>query len=109
MSDFVPSKANWVSPIKKGSTNKKVLMDTLGYRLHYKKKDNRKKYYHCSHKDDLQCPVKVTLDIASDMITGVRGEHNHDNMLMESEVRKIIKANVLQASQNPTVTSRTVL
>ena len=43
------------------------------------------------------------------MITGVRGEHNHDNKLMESEVRKIIKTNILQASQNPTATSRTVL
>ena len=29
--------------------------------------------------------------------------------LMDSEVRKIIKNNVLQASQNPTVSSRTVL
>ena len=56
-------------------------MDNMSYRLYYKKKDARKKYYHCSHKDDLQVPVKVTLDIASDMITGVRGDHNHDNKL----------------------------
>lgn len=109
MSAFVPSKATWVSPIKKNKSNRKVLMDPMGYRLHYKKKDDRKRYYNCSHKDDLECPVKVTLDIASDMITGVRGIHNHDNQLVESEVRKIIKTKVLQASNNPSVTSRTVL
>ena len=101
MAAFQPVKASWVSPIKKGTTQNKVLTDTMGFRLHYKKKDEKNKYYHCSRKDDLQCPVRVTLDISRDMIVSKKGEHNHDNELVENTVKKLVKNVFTPAVANP--------
>ena len=109
MAAFQPVKASWVSPLKKGTTQNKVLMDNMGFRLHYKKKDEKKKYYHCSKKDDLQCPVRVTLDISSDMIVSVKGEHNHDNELVENTVKKLVKNVFTPAVANPSVGGRSVM
>ena len=109
MAAFQPVKASWVSPLKKGTTQNKVLMDNMGFRLHYKKKDEKKKYYHCSKKDDLQCPVRVTLDISSDMIVSVKGEHNHDNELVENTVKKLVKNVFTPAVANPSVGGRCVI
>ena len=109
MAAFQPVKASWVSPLKKGTTQNKVLTDTMGFRLHYKKKDEKKKYYHCSRKDDLQCPVRVTLDISSDMIVSEKGEHNHDNELVENTVKKLVKNVFTPAVANPSVGGRSVM
>ena len=104
-----PCKAVWVSPSKKGSKNNKILLDPMGFKLHYKKTDYKKKFYHCSRKEDMKCPVKVSLEIATDMITGVRGEHNHDNELVEEGVKKIVREKIANAAQNPTVSPRTIM
>ena len=110
MDAFEPKKAVWVSPKKKGSSNKKVLLDPMGFRMHYKKKDAFKKYYHCSRKDDLQCPIRVYLDIATDMIVNVKGDnHNHDNEALECEVKKIVKREILKAVENSSIGGRTVM
>ena len=84
-------------------------MDPLGFRMHYKKTDYNKKYFHCAHKDDKKCPVKVSLDVSSDMITGWRGDHNHDNELIENNVKKIVREKVLNAAENPSISPRTVM
>ena len=102
-----PCKGVRVSPSKKGSKNNKILLDPMGFKLHYKKTDYKKKFYHCSRKEDMKCPVKVSLEIATDMITGVRGEHNHDNELVEEGVKKIVREKI--AAQNPTVSPRTIM
>ena len=105
----LPSKAVWVSPVKKGKSNRRILLDPLGFRMHYKKTDYNKKYFHCAHKDDKKCPVKVSLDVSSDMITGWRGDHNHDNELIENNVKKIVREKVLNAAENPSISPRTVM
>ena len=91
MEAFQPVKAIWVSPMKKVNGNQKVLVDPSGVRLHYKKKDTLKKYYYCSKKDSLQCPVRVSLDINSDMIVSIKGNHNHDSNVVETTVKNIFE------------------
>ena len=107
----LPSKAVWVSPVKKakGSKANRILLDPLGFRMHYKKTDYNKKYFHCAHKDDKKCPVNVSLDVSSDMITGWRGDHTHDNELIENNVKKIVREKVLNAAENPFVSPSTVM
>ena len=105
----LPSKAVWVSPVKKGSKSNRILLDPLGFRMHYKKTDYKKKYFHCAHKFDMKCPVKVSLDVSSDMITGWRGEHTHDNELIENDVKKIVREKVSNAAENPSISPRTVM
>ena len=109
MEAFEPKAAVWMSPMKKGVSNNKVLVDPSGNRLHYKKKDVLKKYYNCSRKDDLQCPVRVSLDIASDMIVAIKHTHNHDNDALESEVKKVVKKEILKAVNSPSVGGRSVM
>ena len=110
MDAFEPEKAVWISPKKKGSSQNKVLLDPMGFRMHYKKKDDLKKYFQCSRKDDLQCPIRVSLDIASDMIVSLKGgSHNHDNDALEYEVKKIVKKEILNAVENSSVGGRTVM
>ena len=89
MEAFQPVKAVWVSPMRKVNGNQKVLVDPSGVRLHYKKKDALKKYYCCSKKDSLQCPVRVSLDINSDMIVSIKGNHNHDSNVVETTLKNI--------------------
>ena len=35
----LPSKAGWVSPVKKDSKSNRILLDPLGFKIHYKKMD----------------------------------------------------------------------
>ena len=110
MDAFEPKQAVWISPKKKGSSQNKVLLDPMGFRMHYKKKDDLKKYFQCSRKDDLQCPIRVSLDIASDKIVSLKGgSHNHDNDALEHEVKKIVKKEILNAVENSSVGGRTVM
>ena len=92
------SKAVWVSPVKESSKSNRILLDPLGFRMHYKKTDYNKKYFHCANKADKKCPVKVSLDISSDMITVWRGDHTHDNELIENNVKKIVREKVRNAA-----------
>ena len=66
----LPSKAVWLSPVKKDSKSNRILLDPLGFKIHYNKMDYNKKYFHCAQKDNKKCPIKVSLDVFSDMITG---------------------------------------
>ena len=90
MEAFERKKAVWIPPLKKGVSINKVLVDSNGYRLHYKKKDTLKKYYHC------------------DKIVAVKYSHNHDNDALEYEVKKVVRTDILKAVQNPSVCGRTV-
>ena len=51
----LPAKAVWASPMKKGKTGKRVLLDPDGFRLHYKDFKSGKQVYLCSRKKDLKC------------------------------------------------------
>ena len=46
-----------------------VLMDPYNVRLVLKVTDPKNKFFWCSRTKDLQCPVRVTLDRATDSIT----------------------------------------
>ena len=109
MKAIQPVKAVWVSPMRKVNGNQKVLVDPSGVRLHYKKKDALKKYYCCSKKDSLQCPVRVSLDINSDMIVSIKGNHNHDSNVVETTVKNIVKDFMEPAVANPSVGGRAVM
>ena len=43
------------------------------------------------------------------MITGWRGDHTHDNELIENNVKKIVREKVLNAAKNPSISPRTVM
>ena len=87
----LPSKAVWLSPVKKDSKSNRILLDPLGFKIHYKKMDYNKKYFHCAKKDNKKCPIKVSLDVFSDMITGWCWDHTHNNELIEKIVKKIVR------------------
>ena len=55
----------------------------------------------------MKCPVRVTLDTASDSITSIRGEHNHDSDILKEWVKEKTKEVVAAAVANPSVAPRT--
>ena len=75
----LPAKAVWASPMKKGKTGKRVLLDPDGFRLHYKDFKSGKQVNLCSSKKDLKCPVRALYDPEEDVIVNCHGNHNHDN------------------------------
>ena len=55
----------------------------------------------------MKCPVRVTLDTASDSIISIRGEHNHDSDILKEWVKEKTKEVVAAAVANPSVAPRT--
>ena len=49
----------------------------------------------------------MTLDRATDCITRISGEHNHDINLMKEAVKEMYLKNVQNAVENPTIAPRT--
>ena len=93
----VPSKAKWVDG-EKGRG--KILLDPQGFKLRFKKSEKGKKYYVCSRRADLKCPVAVTLKIETDMIVRASNEHNHDNDILKEAVRKVVNQKIESAVSN---------
>ena len=91
-----PTQARWVDGLRgKG----KVLLDSKGHRMRYKKQVDGKKYFVCARKDDLKCAVAVTLHIEDDLIIRSVGEHNHDNDLVKEAVKNIISHKIKTAAE----------
>ena len=65
--------------------------------------DTKNKFFWCSRTKDLGCPVRVTLDRATDCITRISGEHNHDCNLMKEAVKEMYLETVKNAVENPTI------
>jgi hypothetical protein len=90
----------------KGGT--KVLLDPQGFRLAFKKTDCARKFYYCTEKKRTGCPVAVSLHTESQMIVRVKNEHNHDNSLLESAVKKIVRDKTEDAAKNKNISPRTL-
>ena len=100
-------KATWVKHSKVAG-GKMVLKDPSGVKLIRKSKnDSGKEFFWCSRTRDLKCPVRVTLDTASDSITSIRGEHNRDSDILKEWVKEKTKEVVAAAVANPSVAPRT--
>ena len=96
-SDKVKVKARWMD----GQRGKgKVLVDPEGHKLRFKKTELGKKYYVCSRRADLKCPVAVTLKVETDMIVRVSNEHNHDNDILKETVRTVVNEKIESAVSN---------
>ena len=52
--------------------------------------------------------MAVSLHEESQMIVRVAGEHNHDNSLLESAVKKIVKDKTEEAANNKNISPRTL-
>ena len=91
----------------KGGTIK-VLLDPQGFRLAYKKTDCSRRFYYCAERKKRGCPVAVSLHTESQMIVRVAGVHNHDNALLESAVKKIVKDKTEEAANNKNISPRTL-
>ena len=65
--------------------------------------DPKNKFFWCAKRKLLNCPVSITLDIASDKITRITGEHNHDSGLVEEAVKDQVVQKIEDAVQNHTV------
>ena len=101
----LPIKASWTE----GARGKvRIILYTFNCWMWLKCNTNGKGYFHCSRKNDLSCPVVVTLDMEADMIVRYVGEQNHDSDLVNEEVRKLDAMKLAAAFSNPTVTPRTV-
>ena len=100
----LPSPARWIAGRKAGS---QVLLDPYNVRLKLKVTDTKNKFFWCSRTKDLGCPVRVTLDRATDCITRISGEHNHDSNLMKEAVKEMYLETVKNAVENPTIAPQT--
>ena len=78
-----------------GQRGTSVLLDPLKNRMSKKTNEGKLAIYECCKKRTLQCPVKVTLNVETNMIISGRGEHNHDSDLLKSwvknEVHKVVE------------------
>ena len=101
----LPAQAHYVPGRKAGT---QVLLDPYHVRLRLKSQDAKFSYYWCSKTQDQRCPVRVTLDRASDSIVRFQGEHNHDSGLVKDAVMAKYQEAVANAVSNPTVAPRTV-
>ena len=91
-----------------GKGGAKVLLDPQGFKLAYKKTDCSRRFYYCAERKKTGCPVAVSLHTESQMIVCVAGEHNHDNSLLESAVKKIVKDKTEEAANNKNISPRTL-
>ena len=96
----LPAQAVWVPGRKAGT---RVLMDPHHVKLRLKSKDGKFSYYWCSRTQEDCCPVRVTLDRASDLIVRFQGTHTHDSALFKEAVMDNYKEVVANAVANPTV------
>ena len=101
----LPFPAQWTDSRVKG---RKILLCPDGFKLSYKGKNDKTTFYVCSRKKNGDCPLRVNLDMESNMIVKVTHEHNHDTALQESEVKRKVKAMMSKALDNPTVPPRRV-
>ena len=101
----LPAQAHWVPGRKAGT---QVLLDPYRVRLRLKSQDAKFSYYWCSKTQEDRCPVRVTLDRASDLIVRFQGTHNHDSGLVKDAVMAKYQEAVANAVSNPTVAPRTV-
>ena len=97
MTGLLPSKARWVEGLKGQG---KVLLDPIGFRMRFKKSEGGKKYYMCTRKNDLKCPVTLTMDIENEMIVKMKHEHNHDSDLVKESVKKVVEKQIEDAVKN---------
>ena len=67
----LPTKAEW-APALKGKG--RILIDSDGFRMRFKKSETGKKYFICPRREDLKCPVSITVDEDSEMIVRKVGE-----------------------------------
>ena len=74
-----------------GKSKGRVLLDRNKFKYIHNKTNNlkTKAYYVCSYKRTHNCNVTATVDIINEpnQILDVRGDHSHDNSLMEQKVR----------------------
>jgi hypothetical protein len=85
-----------------------VLLDPWGLRLKRRNKTDKKVFFKCTRYLTSKCPVSVTLDSASDMVTRCIGEHNHDSDIIKDKINNIVNEKILSAAQNPLMNPRTV-
>ena len=95
---------------EEGRNGSRILVDPDGYLMAYHKKNNEKiLFYKCRMKDKKGCPVALTLDSTTEMITRHNGaEHNHDSQVAERKIKEIVKDAVQNAAVNADKNPRTV-
>ena len=100
----LPCPAKYIPGRQKNSS---ILIDPEGFRMAFKKKEpSGLLYYACP---DKSCNVRVTVkkegevgvEVAMAMVIGVRGEHNHDNTLLQDKVNQIVQSNIKRAVEGP--------
>ena len=82
-----PRKAVWVDSQK---NKKKLLLDPYSVPLFFKSKKTSRAYYVCSKKKAHNCPVSVSLDVKTDMIVRVTGNHTHDSEIVSDITSEVL-------------------
>ena len=100
----LPIKASW----KEGKKSM-MLLDPYGVKMFLKEKKGRKAFYRCSSNKTMGCPVRVTLNMETDMIERLDNSHNHDTDLVAEAVKKIVEDKMATVAENPTVSPRSVM
>ena len=76
------------------------------------KKVDLKTWWICAKKADIGCKVSATVlkkENDFDVITGIRGTHEHDSDLMKKAAASVLKEHGDQAASNPNILPRSVM
>ena len=100
----LPCAAKYIPGRQKNSS---ILVDPEGFRMAFKKKEpSGLLYYNCA---DKSCNVRITVkkepvgvgeEVAATVI-GFRGEHHHDNSLLQDKVNMVVQQKVNRAAEGP--------
>ena len=99
----LPTKAEW-APALKGKG--RILIDSDGFRMRFKKSETGKKYFICPRREDLKCPVSITVDEDSEMIVRKIKDGN-ENILTPKKEKKTPVVVTSQASEGQVKTGKT--
>ena len=72
----------------------RILQDPEGNR------NGRKKFFICSKKKEIDCPVSLSLNFLKDMVVSMKGHHNHDNNIIKEDIQPIVLEKVDKAAKN---------
>ena len=99
----LPVAARWVRGRQK---NSQILIDPFNMKLRRKNDDTNNVYFCCGKKDDLDCPVRLTLKKATDEIVHMSGKHTNNSDLVKALVTDKYNNVVKNAVENVTIAPR---
>jgi hypothetical protein len=84
----------------------KLCMEGYVYDRNKISKDGRRIYWECERRRDIQCNVRLTTRTEAVLISGPRGEHNHDSNASHIESLDVRQKLKVEAESRPDTARR---